>query len=446
MTSQLKDIPNAKLGSISTERASFRDRYITLTTMSVSVVAFLGLGRYLQQYTEGLILAKYVFFVLVVLIAPLSILRTQLLFAHLRSPFVMWAVAWIALNMFHIIGSSIYGDDRLSDIAATRIQYLVLTLVAGVVLMESRPALFGGVVIALACSLSVFQVVDFVRPGTFLPLGTEGVVIGRAGSTLINANAAVESLVLLAVLAVANLTSASRFWLLVAVFPGILLTFSRSGILAWLIIIGYCFVARLFSRIAFIAAIIGMSAVLLTAPLFMGLLFTELDIAVLENLSQRLMFFSNLDVSDHSASTRHEVARHAWESFLSNPVIGNGAGFTLTWTVAEEGPHNQHLMILAEYGLAGYLVFLSLVILIMKRTLGTRNAWIGPVGPLLFVIFIWFSFFTHNMFDNLYWLVTFAVVCQTARNSTPDGLVRGQLARVERSFLGRSGKSGGANE
>jgi len=272
--------------------------------------------------------------------------------------------------------------------------------------------MLGRVFVGLAIVLTALQLIDFFLPGTIAPSGTEGVVLGRASSTLINANKAAESLVLLAALGMAMLRPAWRIWLLLIVLPGVFLTFSRAGLLAWAIVVIAGFWLKLFPRRAYALALLFILLAVSTAAGMLGLILSYVDIDALDNVYHRIMFFLTLEASDYSAQERLDVAQSAIDIFLSQPLFGGGGGYTHFWGVSNQAPHNQHLLMLAEYGVVGYALFLWLILLLFRGGGYFRSLQSQRMTMVAFAVFFVFTLFTHNMFDNLNWLVSFAFIGQ----------------------------------
>lgn len=386
--------------------------YVSVLTAIAASVAYLDLANYYSVLTDGALLPKYVYYAMAVAIAPLIVAHSRMLRSYLATPFIFWTVAMVLLNFMHWLFQSVGGDSDAAGMTLTRIQYLVLSALIGCLFIQARPVLLGWVFVGLALILTALQLIDFFFPGTIVPFGTEGVVLGRAGSTLINANKAAESLVLLAVLGVAVLRPAWRIWLLMLVLPGVLLTFSRSGMVAWSVVLIAGFGFRLFPRSAYVLVLLFIPLAVSTAAGVLGLILSYVDIDALDNVYDRVMFFLTLETSDNSTQERLSVAHFAVESFLSQPVFGNGAGYTHFWGATGQAPHNQHLLMLAEYGAVGYALFLWLILLLFRGGGYFRSLQSQRSTMVAFAAFLVFALFTHNMLDNLNWLVSFAFIGQ----------------------------------
>ena len=93
-------------------------------------------------------------------------------------------------------------------------------------------------------------------------------------------------------------------------------------------------------------------------------------------------------------------------------MTGAGAGATDSgasrlWPHAVS-THNQLISLAAEYGIAGVALWVWLLALLVRgRYLRDRI-----MQTALILLFCMMTFFTHNMFDFPYWLLTFALLSE----------------------------------
>lgn len=387
------------------------DGYSSLLAVAIIIVAYLDLGNFLHVVSGGVFVPKYAYFALAGAVVPLLILRTQALKAYLTSPFVPWAAGMFALNVAHWFGLSWDGDVDAASLTLTRIQFLVLTVLLGFVLLQTRPVRLGKAFIAVAVILTALQIIDFTFPGALVPLGTQGVVLGRAGSTLINANKAAESLILLAVLGMAVLPPIWRFALLLFVLPGIFLSFSRSGMIIWSLVVASSLFFRLLPRSTpFLSLAILLTLISLFGDAALQALLDHVDPGAVQNVLDRVLFLLTFQTGDFSAQERSAVIGYALRSFFDQPILGNGAGYTFAWSYADVSSHNQHLLMLAEYGVIGYAFLIWLLVLMLKGGAYFKEVQAPRLSVVAVLVFVGFSVFTHNMFDFLYWLISIALL------------------------------------
>jgi hypothetical protein len=388
--------------------------YIPTICFIALIITYLDLANYLYVVSFGVFIPKYIYYALVLAIVPIIILKFDSIASFLHGRYVIWATAMVSLNLVHWAVLGVQGAVAEANLTLTRLQFFVFSIFIGFLISQVRIRMLGHMFVFLALILVALQVFDFFLPGILISQDTEGLVSGRASSTLMNSNKAAESLLLLTVLGMAALSRTWRFVLLIVVFPGILLTFSRSGILAWSIIAVAGVWFNIYSRMAYLSATIIILGLLGIGVGLIDYILSYVDISGSDNILQRVMFFTTLDTSDDSTLERAEVARHAFDSFLLHPVFGNGSGYTHYWSGFSQAPHNQHLLLLAEYGIVGYAMFFWIIVILFKGRgyflkLNSPGMWM--FGFLAFVIF---TPFTHNMFDNLYWLVSIFIFSQTA--------------------------------
>jgi hypothetical protein len=405
--------------------------YVSGVAVSVLFVSFLDFGNFIQIYTGGLIAPKHVYLILVLSVVPILILKVGTVVELIMGRQAVWIFGLLVLNIGHWMAMRLDGDVAAAALTSTRAQYLALVVLLLFAIRSAAPSVLFRAFVFLSLLLSVSQVVDFFNPGLFVPIDTEGYVLGRAGSTLINANKAVEALLLVTVLGMPSLGPTARLFLLFAALPGVLLSFSRSGLIGWFLVLAFGFLFRAFPRKALLYMIPLLAAFLtFLVGLLPELILPVLDPSSLADIYSRLSFWSSGDLGDDSARERFAVATAAIESFFRHPVVGNGAGYTFFWAVADVAPHNQHLLVLAEYGLIGYLFFVVIATFSVKKDGFIRAEAHDHTAALVLVLVAWFSLFTHNMFDHIYWLLTLGMLtCRRALNRGGDGYV-GKVGRV----------------
>ena len=389
------------------------NQYVSFMVIVLSFLVYLDLGNYAGILSGVAAAPKYIYFGIFLLLIPIVVLYFNEFVAYLGRGFSVWCGLFVLVNILHILFLLQFGSESAVSMTATRIQTIGFALLVGFVYEKSDPKYYGKIIVFVAVTLTSLQLIDFFTPGFFVPAGTEGLVLGRSSSTLVNANKSAEVLLLMSVIGLATLRPSLRIWLFAIVFPGVLLTFSRSGIFIWF---GILFSCVYFKILTFRSSALLLAVIILLSYLIYELLFDQLIGGLhggsVDDILDRISFFTNLNASDASAIERLDVSRFALDSFYENPILGNGSGYTYFWSVADQAPHNQYLLMLAEFGMLGFIIWLSLIYLL--RGVGFCFESMGAAKVrVIFVLFILFiSLFTHNIFDNLYWLVTFSYVAK----------------------------------
>lgn len=397
---------------------------------------------------------KYVYFLLVLLMAPVLWARRCALVAYLLSPFALWAGALVVLNLVHLAAWSAgadagagylvnQGDSLRAALVLTRIQYILVALILGFVVFvtPARTYLYAAAVLAVLLPCAVL--LDFANPGLFYPPDIEGAVLGRAAAMFINPTKAGEALLHVCLLACAVTGLRYRGPLLLLAGAAVLVTFSRSSIMAWGAVLAIMIVCRALPRSMAVTAACAVVALALGLGSFESYLQSRSEFeGASGNILSRLDFFSSFSFDDDSSEERAGVIKAGWELFLHNPVFGAGAGSTLFWW-HRGGTHNQLLMLAAEYGLFGIGLWIWLLVILWRgRFFAERGLQLAMV-----FVFAWMSMFTHQMLDaNTYWLATCALVSTRAAWTAP-GRARQARAPYRRAKWGREAcRTAGAGE
>lgn len=386
----------------------------------VLLIVYLHLPVYAYTLDKSL-LPKYFYMLFIALLAPTLLLRLPRFIAYLCSPFALWMAALLLLDAAHLMFGAGEGA-RNASLVAFRMQAGAMVILLGFVFSLQRPGCCQNMFVLLAVLLPCAVIADFLYPGLLYPLDTPGAVLGRAAGTFINPTIAGEALLLCFLLACPALPRQARTPLFLLVGIGVLLTFTRAAMLAWLMLWLYLTARRRLSGLG-----TGLALAALVLPLLMGGLESYLGSrkdfgAALENIHARLSFFSTKSrLDDDSAREREQVLRAGLELFLENPVAGAGAGATdsgqtRTWP-HPVSTHNQLVSLAAEYGIAGIAIWLWLLALLLRGRHFEDRAFKNAV----ILLFVLMSFFTHNMMDFPYWLLSFALLSERNARQRSQG-------------------------
>jgi hypothetical protein len=377
----------------------------------VLVCIYLNFAVYAQVLKQSL-LPKYFYFGFMFLLLPMLLPRAKAISAYLVSPFVLWALALLLLNLMHLLSDGEGMQSRLNQMLLTRIQTVIMVIMLGYVFSLVHASLYRWTFVFLAVLVPCIVITDFLFPGVVYSVDTVGSVVGRAAGTFINPNGACDGMLLIFLLACPVTPKRYRTPLLLLCGIGILLTFSRAGMMAWSLLWLYLLAYR---RVSAVGALMVLA--LIVTPLAMGSLASYLNTrtelsAGISNLEQRLTFLSGKRMDDDSAQERLMVAEAGWKRFLSNPLTGIGAGatnvgFTTTWPY-EVSTHNELMILAAEYGLAGIILWGWLGVMLWRGNY-FQDRVMQRAGVLLFLVM---TSFTHNMLEFPYWLLTFALLSQ----------------------------------
>jgi hypothetical protein len=253
----------------------------------------------------------------------------------------------------------------------------------------------------------------------FVPMSFSN-VFGRSAGLYVNANTSAEALVLGMILAVTALPSWYRSVFILLVGGGVFVTYSRAGLIGWLIAVVGLMLGR------FIGTTHVIRTGLITLFLIGLVLLPKADqiLTTLErtgslnpDTQERLAWLMNpLGVEDSSSWSRKAIAREAWERVGEHPFLGGGTG--AVHRGLEIPPHNQFLSHMIDHGLFGAMLIPLLLVTLIWRAEGEgqRVAFIFSCATL------WFSFFTHTFLNNAHSLLLVALVAALAsRRVCPRG-------------------------
>lgn len=125
-----------------------------------------------------------------------------------------------------------------------------------------------------------------------------------------------------------------------------------------------------------------------------------------------LIFDSSADVSDLSES-RAQLLQRGISIFRENPIIGVGAGSYMYYGgVNISISHNDYLLVLAEQGIIGFLIFVVLILSFVKMSFKTYMRTKSEIDQsiLVSVIGITFYLLLINAYDNILLWTLFASV------------------------------------
>ena len=115
---------------------------------------------------------------------------------------------------------------------------------------------------------------------------------------------------------------------------------------------------------------------------------------------------------DASADERKEVIGLSWEMISARPLIGNGIASTVIWNKSVS-THNIYLYYLVDYGVIGLFILPLLLLASIWRAGGEARQTALPF--LVFILF--FGFFSHNIVEEYYFLISFALMAAMSASS-----------------------------
>lgn len=252
------------------------------------------------------------------------------------------------------------------------------------------------------------------------PSAFGGLVEGRAVGLYLDPNDCANALILGMILTVDLLPKKLRiFWILIVGF-GVVLTFSRGGILGWLFVVIMMNLTRIISSQKSLLWILVMG-MLLFFVVQLGSqwigdssnIYKQLDSTALQRVES--MIGGDDVLEDSSTMERKGIAEKGWEMFLERPIFGYGIGSTFDSSITHfsVSTHNMFLLYAAEYGIIGIPILPLAIYAVIHRARGETR----KIG-IVFAVFILFaSLFSHTVLSLNYYLIPFALMAVMSESS-----------------------------
>lgn len=371
------------------------------TTVTALIVFFLYSGIFDFVRASGVASSNFsaIYGAIFLISLPLISRRLQVAFY----PLLAWLFCYLALVAGGL--SRVENPSVSVPYALARLAWVLAVL--GCLLIFSYK---GNLDIAVTCivslsiCMSILSCIQFFYPSL---LSTQS---GRATGLYSNPNSNGIALVLGMSVAASKVPERYRIFYRLLIGAGVLATFSRSSILAWLLvmIIESREVYRGLLRPPY--ALIASACMVLIA---ISVFWTPSVIAPLSsrvesyNLTSRIQFFTSGNLDNNSIRVRQEIAKSAFNEFEKSPFLGRGTGSVLADPILNQagGTHNIYLEGALDYGMLGMLLYfllpISAVIRTQRRYLETAAAF-----SLAFLALGWFS---QNGIYHSYFLVTLAI-------------------------------------
>ena len=263
---------------------------------------------------------------------------------------------------------------------------LTACLVPGV-LRSARAVMAWGVV--FGCLMNIWEL---FYPSPYNDYGF------RSAGLYTNPNDSANALVFGLLLTFGIVPKRLRTVCLILVLTGVTLTFSRSGMLMLLLVLGWFSWMGLVSwkhLLLSVSACLGVMFILL-------LLFRLTDFQAVQSrfLQNGFVERMSLKVLDYSGLDRIDIVRQGWEYMSQAPWFGHGLGSSEAWVLGY-GAHNEFLMLMMDFGFWGVVIYPWLIMsLVPSNRLG--------VLAVLFMVIL--GCFDHNLFDTLGISVCFGVL------------------------------------
>jgi O-Antigen ligase len=178
--------------------------------------------------------------------------------------------------------------------------------------------------------------------------------------------------------------------IMILVLVGVFSTFSRSGILASLVLLSAAILVRARREDSWRVIVAGVG-VTIVFILFGAYVFLYMDLSL--DAALRIMSLLNSGGIGDYQGGRGYAAENALELVTKDPIFGAGVG---TVSQMEEGPHNMFVAMLVDYGAIGLIVYLLVFIRLALTAVRADRTVSGPIWLFLGWLTI-FGFASHDL-------------------------------------------------
>ncbi len=238
------------------------------------------------------------------------------------------------------------------------------------------------------------------------PDGTDEVSVDRAAGVFLNPNGAAISMALMVVCMASlwNIRWNAVFAVLALV--AVLLTYSRAGLVSFLMIA--CIMSWR-GQLPRALSILGIGVCFGAAYWMLAE-----DVLQSGNAADRLRFFASRDLAGMIATDeRFLLAQRALVEIAEAPLFGHGWGYSKFWgdSISGQGTHNMYLSGMMDFGVLGLLIWPAWCLSLVWGSLRQRRL----MAPFA-LVFLFYGLFTHNALESHTFLVPTILLLSLCRD------------------------------
>jgi O-antigen ligase len=337
---------------------------------------------------------------------------------YISKKIIFWVYGYLFISLASFVIYSNYQPIESSEELRTRILSAFFLLIS--ILIFSCPIVqkLARYEILLITLMNVIaNVYSLFSPDSFVTVVDDQSVLetSRAAGFYVDANRAACVLSLGIIFSINLLPQKYRLPFIFIIFIGAFVTFSRSGLIVFLVVMSIMFlkgkILIFHKKILFQVFSIGIITYFILNLIGLDGL-NNVEETVFENqnferVTQIQLASDKSDVDDLSSS-RLPIVEKTWYKFLESPIWGHGIGYGFRLSELNMGKrsHNMYVYFMLEHGFLGVLVFPLLVFCSTHDAPGSNK-----VSCLAFsaLIMIW-GFFSHNVLEHREFLMSFSLM------------------------------------
>lgn len=318
-------------------------------------------------------------------------------------PMIVGFLLIVVVGLIGVFPRSVGGDVdyRATFLPVLDFYVFVVGILVAIILVD-RQRLWGiGVFLIFAITISAI-LIDTFLPGTFSI--SESQAAGFGENPNVGALIVLMSMIPLLDWSGARVPGKDAVILLGAMV-GILATFSRAGIMLYLLTVTLYLV-----RIRGVASARVLFAIVLAALCVTAVLVIRPEVTLDEyipviraQLPRHSMLLGNPEAwIDSSAMERLEAIELSVALIAEAPLLGHGSGYIFTMN---PGPHNMYVARWIDNGVFGFVAYVGFLVTILLVNRVTKNR----EGEVLTLVVIIFGVFSHNVLEERPLLLLLAI-------------------------------------
>jgi O-antigen ligase len=404
-------------------------------TICASIVALLLLTNWPAYHfaIRGGPIPLYYFALPGLFIVPILFAEPATGVRFFREPLFWWFVVYMVLGLLWLLLSQDFIEEA-SRQWRQRVLALYFFFTIAILVSDANRRLLALVIVGCLLIATAANWFDLMRPYRFVPEGIEGSNAGRGAGFYMNANAAASFVVMGTLAALPFVPMRFRGLLLIGAVVGVAPTLSRSGFIFVIVAIAGSIMMKLLNRVQTILVLVALPVLLAATVVYYDRLIVSSDSSNLEKTVDRLRWFEGEE--DASSEERRWVAAHARDMFIEQPLFGHGIGAT-TLDRLGAGPHNMYVALMAEQGVFGLALYVSLIVIMFRQgrriartALTAEGQDIGRALAVYALFLAAYGMFSHNVLEEAHGM--FAIAFLTAaglRVGTGTGSVAQQAMK-----------------
>ncbi|OLT64386.1 hypothetical protein BI334_04515 [Moorena producens 3L] len=360
--------------------------YNILLSVASFAIFFTGIDNYLHNADIVNIIPLW--FIAVFCLATLFLLILKIKINYKSTYLITWCGVFLVISIgsFFLSSQSSIAFQALE----TRVLSMIFVLIMLVILSQN----------SLVQTCAIWTILFAVLLGIanniyeiFYPEAFYWDDVGRSAGFYLDPNDSAGTLTLGMLFTVDLFKPKYRIIFVILVGLGVFSTFSRGGILGWIISVITLIIFNVIPQYKLVKAflVIGVLLVVIGNQLtfFLDNNYQVNNLEFLHGEAQkRIEIFTTGSTEDNAAQERFQLAKYAWDYFSEKPLLGNGIGATEEWEL-ELNSHNMYLSLLAEHGIIGIFIIPSLIYTINKNTRTNKKflIWSFAVFILVWCLF-----------------------------------------------------------